>query len=95
MVILLAVLLVPGLLQARTPAVSWEQAGVSGPEGFFSAVWNLLTNFWIGGGPSGLAKAGGVVDPSGSPPPGSSGTGSTTTTDPTDSGGVVDPSGKP
>src|SRR5215210_4276029 len=48
--ILLAVFLAPGFLQARTPA--WERVSVGGPaveEGFFSMAWNLLASFWGNG----------------------------------------------
>jgi hypothetical protein len=98
--ILLALFLAPGFLQARTSA--WERASVARPAaewGFFNMVWNLLTDIYetgTGFGPrsselnrSGLNKNGGMVDPSGGtqPPPGNS---STTNGD---NGGMVDPSG--
>ena len=94
--ILLAVFLAPGFLQARTSA--WERASVSRPvveQGFFSMVWNLLTDTFENGvrvNPrhTGLNKTGGMVDPSGTPGPG----GNTATTGGNgDTGGMVDPSG--
>lgn len=85
-ILLLAVLLVPGLLQARTPARHSAHPAQSVQRvmdpGFFSAVWNLLTSGWL--------KTGGQLDPVGSPtpPPG----GATTSSD---TGGQLDPVGKP
>lgn len=91
--ILLGVLLVPGLLQARTPARDWVR--VSGPaeSGFFSLVWNLLANTFedrVARRPSGsgFAKTGGQLDPAGEPEPESN---STTTSG--DTGGQLDPAG--
>ena len=81
--LLLAVLLAPGLLQARTPARHSAHTTQSAHEvGFFSAVWNLLTTGWL--------KTGGQMDPVGSTTPVSS---SSTTT--TDTGGQMDPVGTP
>jgi len=93
--ILLAVFLAPGFLQARTPA--WERARVSRPaveEGFFSMVWTLLTGFYEHGVGAGLGisgfsnKTGGQLDPAGQPE-------STTTTTSGDTGGQLDPAGEP
>jgi len=83
--LLLAVLLAPGLLQARTPARRSAHTPQSAHEvGILGAVWNLLT--------SGLLKAGTTLDPSGT---GSgSGSGNTSSTSGTgDAGTVLDPSG--
>lgn len=66
--ILLTALLAPGLIHARTPVRHQPRASVSTPvlsEGFFSSVWNLLSN---------LLKTGPGLDPSGTPPPPSSAT---------------------
>ena len=94
--ILLGVILVPGLLQAKTPARDWAHINRPASEvGFFSMVWSLLTNFReIGAGidPSGSfsAKNGGQMDPSGRPvPPPPPGNNSTTG----ENGGQMDPSG--
>jgi hypothetical protein len=98
-VILLGVILVPGLLQAKSPARGWARA--SRPmatvveQGFFSVVWNLLVDFWESGAGSGsdssiFVKNGGMMDPNGgttSTPP----SGDTTTTG--DNGGMMDPNG--
>jgi hypothetical protein len=99
--ILLGVILVPGLLQAKTPARDWARVHrPASSSGFFNMVWNLLTDFReIGAGidPSGSpfagspsAKNGGQMDPSGTPapapPPGGNLTG--------DNGGQMDPSGE-
>jgi hypothetical protein len=92
--ILLALFLAPGFLQARTSA--WERASVGRPAaelGFFNVVWSLLTDIYesgVGIGPrsSGL-KNGGMVDPSGGTPPPA---GNSSTTE-GDNGGMVDPSG--
>jgi hypothetical protein len=96
--ILLAVFLAPGFLQARTPA--WERAATMGrpavEDGFFSMVWTLLTGFYehgvgAGSGISGFTnKTGGQLDPAGKP----EGTTTTTTTS-GDTGGQLDPAGKP
>lgn len=93
--ILLGVILVPGLLQAKSPARGWAHASRPVAEqGFFSAVWNLLTDLWesgtgFGSGGSIFVKNGGMMDPNGgtTPPPPS---GDTTTTD---NGGMMDPNG--
>ena len=93
--ILLAVFLAPGFLQARTSA--WERASVSRPaveDGFFSMVWTLLTGFYERGvgavsGISGLNKTGGQLDPAGGPES------TTTTTTSGDTGGQLDPAGEP
>jgi hypothetical protein len=82
--LLLAVLLAPGLLQARTPARRSAHTTQSAHEvGILSAVWNLLI--------SGLLKTGGQMDPVGSTTP-SSGTSTTTSSD---TGGQMDPVGTP
>jgi len=86
-VLLLAVLLVPGLAQARTPVRPATHAAPAAAlaahePAFFSVVWNLLTTGWL--------KNGGQLDPSGSPTPPPSGTSSAT-----DNGGQLDPSGTP
>lgn len=96
-VILLGVILVPGLLHAKAPAR--DLARVHPPasdSGFFSVVWNLLTNFReIGAGidPSGspFAKNGGQMDPSGTPAPAPPSGGNNLTGD---NGGQMDPSGE-
>jgi hypothetical protein len=84
---LLAILLAPGLLQARTaPVRHCAQASVSAPEsllGSFVSVWNLLT---------GYLKNGGQMDPNGAPVPPPPGTNSTTAGD---NGGQMDPNGVP
>jgi hypothetical protein len=86
-ILLLAVLLVPGLLQARTPvrhsAHPTPATQTIQEAGFFSAVWNLLT--------TGCLKTGGQMDPIGSPtpPPPSGSTASS------DTGGQMDPIGTP
>lgn len=86
-VLLLAVLLAPGLLQARTPvrhpAHSASATQTIQEPGFFSAVWSLLTSGWL--------KTGGQMDPIGStaPPP----SGSSTSSE--DTGGQMDPIGTP
>lgn len=93
--ILLGVLFVPGLLQARTPARDWVRVSRPAAEsGFFNMVWNLLTNIFedrVAGSPrsSISAKNGGQMDPNGgvapTPPSGSTLTG--------DNGGQMDPNG--
>jgi len=88
MIALLATLLAPGLLQARTAPVlrdtriSRASASRSIPEtGTFSAVWNLLTN-WLKTGPG--------LDPAGTPPP----SGNSATSDGSgDTGPQLDPAG--
>jgi len=91
--LLLAVLLAPGLLQARTPARhsmhmahTSRTARAAAAAGFFSSVWNLLGNGWL--------KTGGQMDPLGSPSPGTSSS-TTTGTDTGDTGGQMDPVGTP
>jgi hypothetical protein len=84
--LLLAVLLAPGLLQARTPvrhAQSFQTTSSSARSSVFSfnQVWNLLT---------GLLKTGPTLDPSGGTGSGGTGTSSSTTGD---TGSVLDPSG--
>jgi len=93
--VLLALFLAPGFLQARTSA--WERSTVARPAvewGFFSLVWNLLTDIYesgVGASPnrSSLNKNGGMVDPSGSTTP----TPAPSPTTTGDNGGMVDPSG--
>jgi hypothetical protein len=93
--ILLGVLFVPGLLQARTPASDWMRASRPVVEsGFFSMVRNLLTDLFgdrVAGSPSGsgFAKTGGQLDPAGGP------TSNSTTTPEGDTGGQLDPAGGP
>lgn len=93
--ILLGVLFIPGLLQAKTPARSWARVSRPAAEsGFFSMVWNLLTDVFergagLGSGGSLSAKNGGQMDPSGSPTP-TPPSGDTVTGD---NGGQMDPSG--
>lgn len=97
-VILLGVLFVPSLLQARTPVRG--AAHLSRPaveSGFFSVVWNLLTDVFergtsVGSGGSFSAKNGGTMDPNGvaAPVPPS---GNTSTTSTGDNGGTMDPNG--
>ena len=83
-ILLLAVLLVPGLLQARTPARhSAHTTPATHEVGVLIAVWNLLATGWL--------KTGGQMDPVGSTPPSS---GSTTSTS-SDTGGQMDPVGTP
>ena len=81
-ILLLASLLAPGLLQARTPvrhsAHSVSTAQTAQEPGLLSAVWNLLVTGWL--------KTGGQMDPVGSttpPPPTTS----------SDTGGQMDPVG--
>jgi hypothetical protein len=91
MIALLATLLAPGLLQARTAPVRHDtrvpRASVSGTlsgAGAFSAVWNLLSSF---------LKTGPGLDPAGSPPPPS---GNSATSGGTgDTGPQLDPAGVP
>ena len=85
-VLLLAVLLAPGLSQARTPvrysARNTQTTQTVHELSFLGSVWNLLT--------SGLLKTGPTLDPSG----GSTGTGGTTSSSTTgDTGPTLDPSG--
>ncbi len=90
-IILLAILLAPGLVEARTPVrhdIESQRARVAAASaaskgGSFSSVWNLLS-IWM--------KTGIGLDPSGSKPPtGSTGSGSSTS----DTGTQLDPSGAP
>lgn len=82
--LLLAVLLAPGLLQARTPARRSAHTPQSAHEvGILSTVWNLLTTGWL--------KTGGQMDPVGSTAP----TSGTSTTTSSDTGGQMDPVGTP
>jgi len=91
MIALLALLLAPGLLQARTAPVRHDarisRASVSRPisaVGSFSSVWNLLTT-WLKTGPG--------LDPAGTPPPP---TGNSATSDGSgDTGPQLDPAGVP
>ena len=87
-VLLLAVLLAPGLLQARTSvrhsAHSTPAAQTAQGPGFFSTVWNLLTSGWL--------KTGGQLDPLGLEPPPPSGS-TTSSSSTTDNGGQLDPLG--
>jgi hypothetical protein len=89
-ILLLAVLLAPGLAQARTPirhvahsVSSTQSAQTAQRPGLLSAVWNLLT--------TGLLKTGGQMDPLGSTAP----TSGTSTTTSSDTGGQMDPVGTP
>jgi len=86
-ILLLAVLLAPELLQARTPvrhsAHSTSAIQAAQEPGFIAAVWNLLTNGWL--------KTGGQMDPIGSTPPPPSGS----ATNSEDTGGQMDPIGTP
>jgi hypothetical protein len=92
MIALLATLLAPGLLQARTAPVRHDtrvpRASVSGTlfgAGAFNSVWNLLT---------GLLKTGPGLDPAGAPtaPP----SGNLATSGETgDTGPQLDPAGAP
>lgn len=92
--ILLGVLFVPGLLQARTPARDWVRVSRPAAEaGFFSVVWNLLADVFergtgMGPGSSFSAKNGGTMDPNGKPLPPS---GDSNTSG--DNGGTMDPNG--
>ena len=82
--LLLAVLLAPGLLQARTPARRSAHTPQSANEvGILSTVWNLLATGWL--------KTGGQMDPVGSTAP----TSGTSTTTSSDTGGQMDPVGTP
>jgi hypothetical protein len=87
-ILLLAALLVPGLLQARTPvrhsAHTVQSAQSVQTPGFFSSVWSLLTNS--------LLKAGTTLDPSGTGTGSGSG-GATSSSGTGDAGTVLDPSG--
>jgi hypothetical protein len=97
--ILLGVILVPGLVQAKSPSRGWAHASrpvaVSAEQGFFSVVWNLLTNLWrsgtgLGSDGSFSVKNGGTMDPNGGTPPPPPGDTTTTTGD---NGGTMDPNG--
>ena len=86
-IVLLASLLVPGLLGARTVPVhhaARTAATTPAPEifGAFSSVWNLLTRY---------VKSGGQMDPNGGPTPALPPAISTTA----DNGGQMDPNGGP
>jgi hypothetical protein len=86
-IVLLTLLLVPGLLSARTIPVRHAAAtSVSSPavEMFsaFTSVWNLLTSY---------LKNGGQMDPNGAPVPPPP----TTMSDTADNGGQMDPNGVP
>jgi hypothetical protein len=86
-ILLLAVLLAPGLVQARTPVRHAQSSqAVSSPartSGFsFNQVWSLLAT---------LFKTGPTLDPSGGGT-GSGGTGTSTSTT-GDTGPTLDPSG--
>jgi hypothetical protein len=76
--ILLGVILVPGLLQAKTPARGWVHVDSrpASESGFFNMVWSLLTDIFergtgLGSGSSFSAKDGnggyngGMLDPNG------------------------------
>lgn len=94
--LLVTAFLIPGILQAGTPQTTWERTSTSGPEGFFSMVWNLLASLWDFGS-GGLTKSdtGSQLDPAGT---GTSGTGTSSTSgssDGTDTGSQLDPAGKP
>lgn len=96
-ILLLAVLLAPGLVQARTPVRHWAPVGVVGvsPEsGFVTMVWNLLAGF-LGGGSGSLLKTGSQLDPAGTTTPGTSTTTTTTSSSSTDTGSQLDPAGQP
>jgi len=89
-IILLAILLAPALVEARTPvrhdidAQRARVASTAAKGGSFGSVWNLLSN-WM--------KTGIGLDPSGSTTPsGSTGSGTSTTSD---TGTQLDPSGVP
>ncbi len=91
-IILLAILLAPGLVEARTPVrhdIESQRARVAATASkgsSLSSVWNLLSN-WM--------KTGIGLDPSGSPAPtGSTGSGSSSSTT-SDTGVQLDPSGTP
>lgn len=85
--ILLIALLAPGFVQARPVSGSWDWASKISAEIFLSKVWSLLA-FWRGSDVT--SKSGGMLDPSGQPPPPPSEEGSTC-----DNGGMLDPSGNP
>jgi len=94
-VILLGVVFVPSLLQARTPVRGVARLSRPAVEsGFFGVVWNLLADVFergsgLGSGSPSAAKNGGQMDPSGTPAP-TPPEGSTLTGD---NGGQMDPSG--
>jgi hypothetical protein len=88
LLVLLAFLLVPGLLFAKTAPVRHSaRTSVSSPASdifsAFTSVWNLLTSY---------VKSGGQMDPNGAPvpppPP-------MTSADAGDNGGQMDPNGTP
>lgn len=95
-ILLLAIFLAPGLLQARSLARPLVDEGTPVPGlSFFTMVWNLLEklagNSLAGG--DGTFKNGGQTDPSGGS--GTAGNGATSTGegDDGDNGGQTDPSG--
>lgn len=99
-IVLLAIFLLPGLLQARAPIGFWERAGVGGSGSLLDTVWNLLAFFWPNSGSGSLTKTGVGLDPAGSSTPGDttgSGEPSGTTSDggDGDTGVGLDPSGEP
>jgi hypothetical protein len=90
-ILLLAALLVPGLLQARTPARhsarTAQSTQMTKEPSVFSSVWNLLTSGWL--------KTGPTLDPSGAPSGSGTGTGGSSSTSTTgDTGPTLDPSGQ-
>ena len=93
--ILLGVLFVPGLLQARTPARDGMRVSRPAVEsGFFSLVWDLLADVFergasTGSGSSFSAKNGGMLDPNGRPVPPPPPENRSTS----DNGGMLDPNG--
>lgn len=93
--LLVTAFLIPGLLQARTPQAPWKLVSLSGPESFFSTVWDLLANFWSRGGSGSLAKTGCGLDPAGKPLPCGEEPGGTTTDGTGDTGVGLDPAGHP
>lgn len=95
--ILLGVILVPGLLQAKSPARGWARPVATVTEqSFFRVVWDLLADFWQGGASLGsdgsfFVKNGGTMDPNGGTAPTPPSGDTTTTTG--DNGGTMDPNG--
>ncbi len=88
-VVLLAVLLIPGVVQARTLTGSWNRAGEILSEAFLNKVWNLLAFWRADSGSAAAPKSGGMLDPAGQPPPPGEAGGTC------DSGGMLDPAGNP
>jgi hypothetical protein len=94
--ILLALFLAPGFLQART--LAWERASVTRPAaewGLFDMVWKLLAELYetgVGTGPrsSGFNKNGAQLDPAGQPVPQTP-----MGTNDSDTGAQLDPAGGP